>query len=205
MGRGLWSCMWVDAGGWGSYRHPFALLSHCWSLWCILFTVLASVENRGSYHGSQCAHWPCGSRTRRRHPESQSRRMPWATPQEPLLRLVPCVTWVLSNMPPHRGASMVCSWFTGCSETQPGGVSKEQVLPDSLLVNQARFTHPVMLFKHVINFTVLGQVFRGTCSPFKHIALTVSFFVCQITGWGTHKKYLEKGLKSPGQTKECRP
>lgn len=52
-GGGLCSYMWV--GGtirWGSYRHLPALLSHCWSLWHPVLTVLASAENWESYWGS---------------------------------------------------------------------------------------------------------------------------------------------------------
>lgn len=74
--------MWVDGTiRWGSYRHPSALLSHCSSLWHLVFTVLASVENRESYRGSQCAQWSYGNRSQRRPREYQSRKMPSAAQQ----------------------------------------------------------------------------------------------------------------------------
>lgn len=62
---GLCSYMWVGSTiRRGSYRLQ-ALLSHYFSLWHLIFTVLASVENGELYLGSQCAQWPYGNGTQR--------------------------------------------------------------------------------------------------------------------------------------------
>lgn len=77
-GGGL--CIYVWVGGiirWRTYQHHFALLSHRWSLWHLVFTVLASVENWELYLGSQCCYWPCGNGTPRKPCESQIRKMLW--------------------------------------------------------------------------------------------------------------------------------
>lgn len=99
----------------GSFSHPSAMLPHCWSLKHQVFTILASVENWESYLSSQYAQWSYENGTQKRSCESQSRKMSWATHQQSLLRLVPCVTRGESQTHPPLPWRVLCSWFAGCS------------------------------------------------------------------------------------------
>lgn len=179
-GQGGSSAIWVGCTiGQGSYRHPSAMLSHCWSLWYLVFTILASAESWESYLGSQCAQWLCGNGTQRRPCEQADvLSYPTGTTAEA------CALYYkggVSDMPLH-GARTLCSWFTGCSSFgEPAGrIFSGTVTTGSLLSTRARFSHPVskqaQRFKHhLIHVSVLGEDIGGRYSPSKHNAPAALF------------------------------
>lgn len=177
----------------GSYRHPSALLSHYWSLWHLVFTVLASVENGELYLGSQCAQWLYRNGTQRRPCESQSRKMPWATQEELSCRLCPMLQGGESQTCPPWGKDALLLVHRLQSIRRP---SLEECPKNRYLLALFWVTEPgslilfsnsgrgiaFMLFKHhLIYVTVLGEGIRGRCCPFKPNALTASLLVCQLT------------------------
>lgn len=171
----------------GSYRHPSALLSHYCSLWHLVFTVLASVENGELYLGSQCAQWPYGNGTQRRPCESQRRKMPSATQEELSWGLCPMLQGGESQTCPPWGKDALLLVHRLQSIRRPSleEFPKNRYLPalfwvtkpGSLMLfsNRDRGIAFTLFKHHLIYVTVLGEGIRGRCSPFKHNALTVLF------------------------------